>query len=71
MTNPMQVTHEQVQEVLRALGEDAILDIEAVFTPDRTYLIEYNTLANALVNPKPEWVDQIVEYLNEGGSGRP
>jgi hypothetical protein len=55
---------EEVERVLSALGENFLVDIEAVHDGKGGYFIEFTTLANALVNPKPGWVDEIMGYVN-------
>jgi len=58
------IKREEVERVLAALGENFLVDVEAVHDGKGGYFIEFTTLANALVNPKPGWVDEIMGYVN-------
>jgi hypothetical protein len=57
-------TAEHVALVLQSLGEAFLEDIPAAFDKQGIYFIEYNTLANALINGKREWYQQIADHVN-------
>lgn len=57
-------TAEHVAVVLAALAEEFLVDIPAVFDGKGTYLLEFNTAANTLLNSDREWYEKIAEYIN-------
>jgi hypothetical protein len=57
-------TAEHVAIVLVALAEEFLVDVPAVHTKDGVYYIEYNTLANALINGDKEWYAAIAQHIN-------
>lgn len=59
----MKYTAADVQNILTSLGENFIVDIEAVHS-DKGYFIEYNTLAAALILSSPAWYEEIAHYTN-------
>lgn len=65
----MKYTAEDVKNILTSLGEDFIVDIEAVHN-ERGYFIEHNTLAAALILGTPEWYAEIADYTNVNLTGR-
>lgn len=62
-------TAEHVAVVLRSLAEEFLVDIPAVHTTEGVYYIEYNTLANALINSDKEWFEGIAEHVNTRKDG--
>ena len=57
-------TAEHVAVVLAALAEEFLIDIPAVFDGKGTYLVEFNTAANTLLNSPKEWYEEIARYIN-------
>lgn len=58
------INKEQVQEVLIALGEEFIVDIQAVHDGKGGYTIDYFELVTTLVNAPDSWADRIAGYVN-------
>lgn len=60
-------TAAQVAVVLQALAENFLVDVPAVHDGKGTYLIEFTTLANAMVNSPKAWYQDIANYINMFG----
>lgn len=60
----MAVTTADVAATLAALAEEFLVDVPAAHDGKGGYYIEYNTLANALVNSPEDWYEQIAGYIN-------
>jgi len=61
---PSNATAEHVAVVLSAFAEEFLVEVPAAFDGKGTYLIEYNTLCNYLVNSPRSVFAEIAEYIN-------
>lgn len=61
----MQYNAADVQSILSTFAEEFLVDVAAEHTPDGRYLIEHDTLVNALTLAEPAWYDAIAETTNE------
>lgn len=58
------INKEQVKEVLIALGEEFIVDVQAVHDGKGGYTIDYFELSDTFVNAPDAWADRIAGYVN-------
>lgn len=63
MTKTM-VERKQVQDVLRALGEEFLVDVPAEHDGKGAYKLDYFDLVGFLITPTDEWADRIAGYVN-------
>lgn len=61
----VQVTAEQVREVLTSLAEEFLVDIPAAHDGKGGYFLEYNQLAGSLIISDEAWYEAIAAYTNE------
>lgn len=59
------VTPEQVKAVLQALGNEFLVDLQAVHNKDG-YWLEYTETAAGLILSPEDWHKQIADYVNTG-----
>lgn len=59
------VTPAQVQAVLQALGNEFLVDLQAVHNKDG-YWLEYTETAAQLILSPYKWHQQIADYINTG-----
>jgi hypothetical protein len=58
------ISQQQVQDVLRALGEEFLVDVPAEHDGKGGYKLDYFVLARALVSVTDEQADRIAGYIN-------
>lgn len=59
------VSPEQVKAVLQALGNEFLVDLQAVHNKDG-YWLEYTETAAGLILSSSRWHEQIADYINTG-----
>lgn len=59
------VSPAQVKAVLQALGNEFLVDLQAVHNKDGYWLEYTETVANLILSPE-SWHKQIADYINTG-----
>lgn len=65
MSDVTGVTPQQVKLVLQALGNEFLVDLQAVHNAEG-YWLEYTETAAGLILSTSQWHQQIADYVNTG-----